>query len=132
MFVFHLQGLILGSKILMLRPCLDRPIFVLSLDFLRNQCELFVWVENFETQILKHQKQTKNWESEIRSFRKPKNLKLKKKNKNQPIQTRPKLSLQIGVFFFFLINKQGKRLQGRLGYFDLPVFGYDFFLFLLL
>jgi hypothetical protein len=36
------------------RLCLDRPVFVLSLDFLRNQCEFFVWIENFKTQILKY------------------------------------------------------------------------------
>jgi hypothetical protein len=34
--------------------CLDMLVFVLSLDFLRNQCEFFVWVENFKTQILKY------------------------------------------------------------------------------
>ena len=29
----------------------DRPVFVLSLDFLKNQYEFFVWTENFEIQI---------------------------------------------------------------------------------
>ena len=51
-----------------IRHCLDRPVFVLSLDFLRNQCEFFVWVKNFKTQILKYYKQTQAWESEVRSF----------------------------------------------------------------
>jgi hypothetical protein len=40
-----------------LRPGLDRHfffVFVFVLDFLRNQCEFIVWIDNFETQILKY------------------------------------------------------------------------------
>ena len=33
---------------------MDMSVFILSLDFFKNQYELFVWVENFETQILKY------------------------------------------------------------------------------
>ena len=53
MGMFFRLNLFMGCR-KMLRPCLDMPVFVLSSDFLRNQCEFFVWVENFKTQILKH------------------------------------------------------------------------------
>jgi hypothetical protein len=37
-----------------LRACLDRFFFVFVLVFLRDQCKFIVWIENFETQILKY------------------------------------------------------------------------------
>ena len=38
-----------ATDILFRRSYLDRHVFVLSLNFLRNQCEFFVWVKNFKT-----------------------------------------------------------------------------------
>jgi hypothetical protein len=42
------------------RYCLNRSVFVLSLDFLRNQCVFFVWIEK-----KKKKKSQKKWSSTL-------------------------------------------------------------------
>jgi hypothetical protein len=39
-----------------LRPCLDRVVFILSLDCLRNPCEFCVWAEYFQNPKKKKKK----------------------------------------------------------------------------